>query len=277
MSALSYSKAAKEFVDQAQIPFLQGHRAAAGAIRALVDLQSAPSRRVAELDAHPARAKAIRLVRGLEGALDEEQGAALLELYGVKRPKEHVVQTPEQAAKAGRAIGGAVAVKALAPEIPHKAKLGGVRLGLKDPGEIAEAADEVLRAATRGGATSPKVIVQQMVSGREVLVGAVIDERFGACVTMRPGGAQAEDGEATFVPAPLTARQAQRYVEEQADRCGLREGEHDLRAVAKAVESIARAAHDLRVRLTSLEANPLLVGKRGAVAVDALAEARPPE
>jgi len=232
---------------------------------------------VAELDAHPARAKAIRLVRGLEGALDEEQGAALLELYGVKRPKEHVVQTPEQAAKAGRAIGGAVAVKALAPEIPHKAKLGGVRLGLKDPGEIAEAADEVLRAATQGGATSPKVIVQQMVSGREVLVGAVIDEQFGACVTMRPGGALAEAGEATFVPAPLTARQAQRYVEEQADRCGLHEGDHDLRAVAKAVESIARAAHDLRGRLTSLEANPLLVGKRGAVAVDALAEARPPE
>ena len=44
---------------------------------------------------------------------------------------------------------------------------------------------------------------------------------------------------------------------------------------AKVVASIARAAHDLRARLTSLEANPLLVGARGAVAVDALAEARP--
>ena len=44
--------------------------------------------------------------------------------------------------------------------------------------------------------------------------------------------------------------------------------------MAKAVASIARAAQDLRTRLTSLEANPLLVGPRGAVAVDALAEAR---
>jgi hypothetical protein len=51
---------------------------------------------------------------------------------------------------------------------------------------------------------------------------------------------------------------------------------HDLKAVALAVEAIARAAHDLRDRITSLEANPLLVGARGAVAVDALAEAGPP-
>ena len=47
-----------------------------------------------------------------------------------------------------------------------------------------------------------------------------------------------------------------------------------MRAVARAVEAIARAAHDLRGRLTSLEANPLLVSEHGAVAVDALAEAR---
>jgi hypothetical protein len=50
-----------------------------------------------------------------------------------------------------------------------------------------------------------------------------------------------------------------------------------VRAAARAVEAIARAAHDLRGRLASLEANPLLVGERGAIAVDALADARPPE
>jgi hypothetical protein len=52
--------------------------------------------------------------------------------------------------------------------------------------------------------------------------------------------------------------------------------QHDLGALARAVVSIGRAAHDLRDRVTSLEANPLLVGPRGAVAVDALAEAKPP-
>ena len=114
-----------------------------------------------------------------------------------------------------------------------------------------------------------------MATGAEVLVGAVVDDDFGACITMRPGGALAEAGAATFVCAPLTRAQALVFVRSQAERFGLAEGRHDLRAVARAVEAIARAAHDLRGRLISLEANPLLVAERGAVAVDALAEARP--
>ena len=173
-------------------------------------------------------------------------------------------------------MGFPVAVKALAAEIPHKAKLGGVRLGLRNPTDVEVAAAEVLQAATRAGARAPKVLVQEMAHGREVLVGAVVDERFGACITIRPGGALAEAGDATFVAAPLTRKQAFAYVTSQAPRCGLDPVEHDLTALARAVDGIARAAHDLRDRLTSLEANPLLVSDRGAVAVDALAEARPP-
>ncbi len=275
MSALSYTKAAKGFVEDAGIPFLQGHRAATGAIRALVELQTANARAVPSLAPHENRAKAMRLLRGLHGPLDEAQGARLLELYGVKRPNERTVVTPTAAGDAARDIGFPVAVKALAPEIPHKARLGGVRLGLTRTVDVEVAAAEVLRAAKRAGARRPQVLVQQMVSGAEVLVGAIVDERFGAAVTIRPGGALAETGEATFVAAPLAARQALRFVEGQAARCGLDPLRHDLRGVAAAVAGIARAAHDLRSRLSSLEANPLIVTSKGAIAVDALAEARP--
>jgi hypothetical protein len=114
-----------------------------------------------------------------------------------------------------------------------------------------------------------------MAGGAEVLIGAVVDERFGAMVTARPGGALAEVGEAVFVPCPLMPRQATDYLNEHAEACGLDPAHHDLRAAARALEGIARAAHDLRHRITSLEANPLLVDDRGAVAVDALAEVRP--
>ena len=79
-----------------------------------------------------------------------------------------------------------------------------------------------------------------------------------------------------FVPCPLTSKQALRYVHEQAQRCGLDAHHHDLRATAAAVQALSHAAHDLRGRLTSLEANPLLVDERGAVAVDALDEVRSP-
>ncbi|MEX0991003.1 MAG: acetate--CoA ligase family protein [Actinomycetota bacterium] len=274
MSALSYSQTARDFVDRARLPFLQGHRAAAGAIRALVDLQSSKDRLVKDLPPHGNRAKALRVLKGLVGPVDETTGAKVLEYYGVRRPKEATVRTPGAAAAAFRKVGGSVAVKVLAPELPHKAKLGGVLLGLATPADVEAAAGEVLAAAKRAGARSPRVLVQRMVAGHEILVGAVIDERFGAAVTMRPGGALAEAGDAAFVAAPLTRKQARAFVDEQADRCGLDERHHHLGSLAQAVEGIARAAHDLRHRLASLEANPLLVGPKAAIAVDALAEAR---
>jgi acyl-CoA synthetase (NDP forming) len=277
MSPLAYIDEAKTFTKKwKQLPFLQGHRAASGAIRALLDHQQVRARAVPALAPHPKRGAALRTLRGLAGPVDEATGAKLLELYGVRRPKEAVVRTAAQAAAAAAKIRGPVAVKALAPEIPHKARLGGVRLGLEGSGEVERAATEVLAAASRAGAKAPKVLVQQMIHGHEVLIGAIVDEQFGATITIRPGGALAEAGEATFVAAPLTPAQARAYVASQAERCGLNADEHDLGALAKAVEAIARAAHDLRDRITSLEANPMLVGPRGAVAVDALAEAKPP-
>ncbi|MGH2636567.1 MAG: acetate--CoA ligase family protein, partial [Actinomycetota bacterium] len=204
MNPLAYGDAAKRFVAGAGLPFLQGHRAAAGGIRALVHLQDTGASRIADVPPHPNRPAAVRLLRGRVGPLDEARAARLLELYGVRRPREAVASTPAAAASASRSIGFPVAVKALAPGLPHKAKLGGVRLGLGSATAVAAAASEVLAAANRAGAARPRVLVQRMASGAEVLVGAVVDERFGAFVTLRPGGAMAEAGAPTFVPAPLT-------------------------------------------------------------------------
>jgi acyl-CoA synthetase (NDP forming) len=277
MSPLAYASDAKAFILRWKaLPFLQGHRAAAGAMRALVDVQRARGRAMRPPAPHPNRPRALRLLRAAAGPLDEVTAAELLSLYGVRRPREALVATPADAAAAARRVGSPVAVKAVAPEIPHKAKLGGVVLGLSGSEAVEAAAERVLTAARDAGARSPQVLVQEMVAGREVLVGALVDERFGACVTVRPGGALAESGPARFVAAPLAPKRAREFVADQADACGLDERRDDLTAVAAAVARIGRAAHDLRDRLVSLEANPLVVRDRGAVAVDALAEARAP-
>jgi acetate---CoA ligase (ADP-forming) len=276
MSPLAYIPSAKAFTNDQRLPFLQGHRAAAGAIAALVRYQGVRRRSVQRVRAHRNRAAAMRLLAGRSGPLDEVRAAKLLELYGVQRPSEAVASTPAAAAAASRRLRFPVAIKALAPELPHKAKLGGVRLDLGNPTDVESAAVEVLQAAARAGASRSMVLVQEMAAGHEVLVGAVVDDRFGACITMRPGGALAESGEAAFVACPLTPKQALGFVKSQAAATGLDPRRHDLAATARVVAAIAHAAHDLRGRLTSLEANPLLVGLRGAVAVDALAEARSP-
>jgi len=274
MSPLAYSDEAKAFVREAGIPFLQGHRPAAAALRALVDLQEEGA--VGDVPPHPNRRAALAVLRGVAGPLDEVRAGRILELYGIRRPPQRLARTPEEAVRAAREIRGPVAVKAVAAELPHKARVGAVRLGLRGDAAVAAAAREVLGAARAAGARDPRVLVQAMATGTEVLVGAVVDERFGPAVTIRPGGGLAEAGEATFAACPLSPARAEAFVRSQADRWGLDPARHDLRAVARAVRAVSWAAHDLRGRLVSLEANPLLVGRRGAVAVDALAEARAP-
>ena len=144
--------------------------------------------------------------------------------------------TRDRRRRSPRTIGFPVAVKALAPELPHKAKLGGVRLGLRTPAEVEVAAAEVLQAATRAGAASPEG------------AGAADGERRRGpggrggrrAVRRRDHGATrrclAEAGDAVFVAVSAHAEAGAGYVTEQADRCGLDRARHDLPAVAKAVE-----------------------------------------
>jgi acyl-CoA synthetase (NDP forming) len=275
MGPLGADASAKAWMRRQPIPFLQGHAAAAGAIRALVDLQTARRRRP-PAPPHPGRTAARRLLRDGSGPLDEVRAGRILELYGVRRPAQAIADDPDGAARAAARLGFPVAVKALASELPHKAEVGGVRLGVGSAAEASAAAREVLAAARDAGARSPKLVVQRMAQGTEVLVGAVVDERFGASVTLRPGGAAAERGEPSLVAAPLSPAEARAYVAARAADCGLDGERHALPALARTVAAVARAAHDLRDRLASLEANPLLVGQRAVVAVDALAEARTP-
>ncbi|MFM7719044.1 MAG: acetate--CoA ligase family protein, partial [Actinomycetota bacterium] len=161
MSPLAYNAQAKAFVRTAPIPFLQGHRAATGAIRALQDLGASKDVVVPDLAPHAARAASLRRLRGRSGPLDEALAAELLTAYGVRRPKEGVAATPAAAAALARRIGFPVAVKALAPELPHKAKLGGVRLGLRSAVDVEIAAAEVAGAARRAGARRPRILVQR--------------------------------------------------------------------------------------------------------------------
>ncbi|MFN8232601.1 MAG: CoA-binding protein [Actinomycetota bacterium] len=275
MSALAYGEASHAFVRRSGIPFLQGHRAATGAIRALVELQDATRRATPDLPPHAGSRPRAALLRG-SGPPDEAEASP----GRLRRPAPRRGDRARSAARRGASrparIGFPVAVKALALELPHKAKLGGVHLGLRNGTDVEIAAADVLEAATRAGRSRPRVLVQAMVSGAEVLVGAVIDERFGACVTMRLA-TLAEAGDATFVAAPLrllrrpgassTSRWAMRAPRpgpprprrHGSRRCGDRPGG-------------SRPAW----ASTSPEANPLLVSARGAVAVDALAEVRPP-
>ncbi len=74
--------------------------------------------------------------------LDEAASKARLAAFGVEVPPGAVAHGEDEAVAVAASLGGPVAVKALG--IAHKTEHGAVRLDLRDPGEVREAARELL-------------------------------------------------------------------------------------------------------------------------------------
>jgi acetyl-CoA synthetase/acetyltransferase len=281
-SPLAYSSATKKYVTQSAIPFLHGHRAGAQAIRVLREFHrnscsgAAPSASPAQKEASPAQKEKVRrLLRGRDGVVDEWTAGRLLAAYGIRRPAERMASTPDEAAAAAALVGYPAAVKAVSAQLPHKARAGAVRVGLVSAAAVRAAATEVLAAAQRHTGNPPRLLVQRMVRGAELLVGGIVDETFGPMVTLRPGGVRAEADGAVFHAAPLAEDAAAEIVDAEAARCGLSADPAERGPVAQAMVAMAALIHDFQHRLVEVEANPLIVSPAGAVAVDALVVSRP--
>ena len=154
MSPLAYIPEATAFTREWRLPFLQGHRAACGAIDALIRFQSVERARGAPpCPRIRTRARAMRVLRGRSGPVDEATGAKLLELYGVRRPKEGVAATPSRAGAIARTIALPGGGEGARPGDPAQGAAGRrPARASRNPTDVEVAAAEVLEAAKRAGA-----------------------------------------------------------------------------------------------------------------------------
>ena len=149
----------------------------------------------------------------------------------------------------------------------HKSDAGGVRLGLRDEAAVREAADALL--ATDPGA---HVLVQPMVEGTEVVVGALRDAVLGPVVMVGLGGVFVELlGDVAFALAPVGEEGALAAIESLRGYgllCGARgRAPADVRALAATVAAASQLIAALP-DVAELDLNPVMAGPAGAVAVD---------
>jgi len=203
--------------------------------------------------------------------------ADLASRAGVPQVPEALVGTPEEAARAARRLGFPVALKVLAPDLPHKTEAGALALGLATAGEVRSAAARLLKR-TRG-ARVEGLLVQRMVSGVEVLVGVTRDPTFGPLLVIGAGGVQAELlADTACRPLPVSRQEIVTLLGE-VRALGVLRGYRgrppaDVPALVQAIAGLTRLAQRLGARLVSLDANPIVVRERGhgAFAVDLLVE-----
>lgn len=225
-----------------------------------------------------ARAQLTRLREEVGTQLGMLELAPLLERYGISCVRGEPAETPEAAAAAAERLGGPVALKLLSPDLTHKSEVGGVRLSLRSPDEVAEAARAMLERVRRErpGARIRGVLVQPMVPpGKELLLGMVRDPQFGPLVMVGFGGIYVEVLRDTATRlAPISPSEALRMLEELRMAPLLRgvrgEPPVDREALACSISRFSLLAAELD-ELAELEVNPLVAGPAGVIAVDARA------
>ena len=253
---------------EAKVPFITTPvrlaRAAALLARFAADQRRLLPRRPPEVTT-PAN---LRLPEGA-ASLSETESKAVLQAFGIPIAKEVFVPVGGDATTAAARLTPPYAVKIVSRDIPHKTEAGGVKLGVTQAG-LGDAVQGVIGNAreAKPGAQIDGVLVSEMASGIEVLIGVINDESFGPTIALALGGVLTEVlKDVTYRIAPfdlLTAREMITDLRGARLFDGYRGAPPaDKEALANTLLAVSKLAAALAPRLKELDINPVFVGREG--------------
>lgn len=202
--------------------------------------------------------------------LDEFESKKALSAFGLDVP-DHAVCSPADTASTAAAIGFPVALKVLSSTIAHKARLGGVALGLIDADHVTQACEKMIRNVenAEGGHAISRLLVEQMIddADTEIIIGVKRHPAMGLAFVIGRGGSNVEDiAQFATTLLPLT--------EGALDQAFLQIGvaHHPaLNALREACLAAAEFATAHFSELVTLDINPVILTRDGrAIAADAL-------
>jgi acyl-CoA synthetase (NDP forming) len=203
--------------------------------------------------------------------LTETDAKALLAEYGVDVPEEVLVTDPGEAGVAAETVGFPAVAKLVAPDLPHRDRVGGVRTDIEDPAALDEACRDLFDLAAELGVEADGVTVQEQVEGvGELAMGVHVDPDFGPVCMLGRGGVDIEEtGDVTFRTIPVAPEQADSMLEEFGTvGDGPLEGPQ-REAVVDAVVSLSELYLE-NPWIREADVNPLILTGEGVTAVDGL-------
>ena len=209
----------------------------------------------------------------------EAEAKRLLALAGIESAPEAVCASAAEAADAAARFGGAVVMKVLSPDIPHKSEIGGVLLGIEGDAAVRAGFETLmLRGRDVAGARIEGVLVaEQLGGGVECIMGIQQDPVFGPVAMFGLGGIFVEvlqDVSLRRCPfGPDVAERMIRSIRGAPILLGARgRPAADVGALAVMLSRLSAFAAQAGPRLRSLDLNPVLALARGAYALDAAME-----
>lgn len=121
------------------------------------------------------------------GWVSEPDAKRLLSAAGLEVPRFVTVTDPDQIEPIVADLGFPLAAKVVSSRIVHKSDVGGVRTGIKS---IRELTAVFATFSLLDGFEA--MLLEQMVSGLELIIGAKVDDQFGPVVLLGMGGTGVE-------------------------------------------------------------------------------------
>jgi len=184
-------------------------------------------------------------------------------------PKGVLTDSVDTAARFLAGCDGPVVLKAVSPQILHKTEYQAVITHVQDPATLSSHMTRLL--SLKG---CDQVLVEEMVSGIEVLVGAKNDLQFGPVVVLGLGGTSVEIYNDTAIrlapvtPADVTSMvnslKAGPMLEGYRGKPGV-----NMAALTRMVVDFSRLIMDLEPFFESIDLNPVICDADRCVAADA--------
>jgi succinyl-CoA synthetase beta subunit len=213
--------------------------------------------------------KAIVTASKRWGWVLEPEAKRLLSISGIDVPKFLWAKSSEEAVQFAEKIGYPVVGKLVSPKALHKSEVGGVVVGIDSVKNLEETFYRFSSFEDFAG-----MLIEEMVSGTELIVGAKVDYQFGPVILLGMGGTAVEIyKDTTLRMAPL------KEVDVESMLKGLKAHELlkgyrgsqpvNLKELVRTLMSFSSLVMDLEGYFESIDLNPVMCSSKRCVVADA--------
>ena len=205
----------------------------------------------------------------IHGWVLEPDAKRLLSNAGVEVPRFIWTDDPYEGIRFSNEIGYPVVAKIVSPEVLHKTEIGGVIAGINDDEALKNAFQ---RFCTIKGFTG--VLVEESLSGIELILGAKIDYQFGPVILMGIGGTAVEIyNDMTMRMAPIEKKDVLSMVQGLQARKLLEgfRGTHpvNIPELTRMMVTFSKFAVEFEGYIDTIDLNPVICSSDRCVVADA--------
>ena len=211
--------------------------------------------------------KSVRKLVERKGSLAENEVKDLMKTYGIRTTNYKLVNKLEDLENLG--LKFPVALKVCSSKILHKTDVGGVKLGIKDKGDLEKTFKEFKKKFPK-----ENLLVDQMEEkGVEIIIGLVQDPTFGLSIMCGIGGIFTElYKDVTFRIIPIDKYDSVQMIEEIKGK-KLLEGFRNMKAnkelVIDLLLKVSKIGQELIEHIDQMDLNPVFVYENDICVVDA--------